>query len=171
MESAEIVNRVSQSSLITLDLEELYQSGERLAWDIGPYLFQGFMLREKDFRAFISAHNWQEYAGKNIALYCSTDAIVPTWAYMLLTLAMQPFANHIIFGSLAELEDALYVKALSEINLDRYRNARVVIKGCSKVAVPVAAYVEATRLLRPIAASIMFGEPCSTVPLFKKPKN
>jgi len=164
----EIVNRVSSSQLISFDLEELYTPGERFLFDIKPLLFQQLVLKEKDFRAFIKSHDWSQYEKKYVAITCSADAVVPTWAYMLLGSALQPYAAVVIFGSLLDLEIALFKQALDKIDWEKYSNAKVVIKGCSKVEVPVSAYVEATNRLRAIASSIMFGEPCSTVPVFKK---
>lgn len=167
---AEIINRVANSGLTTLDLEEYYHPGERVLYDIKDNLYMGLMLREKDFRAFLKEHDWSQYAGKNVAITCTEDAIVPTWAYMLLTLNLQPQANTIVFGTLADLDEKLYFDAIASIDPETYRDARVVIKGCSKVPVPTAAYVEITRLLRPVVQSLLFGEPCSTVPLYKRPK-
>lgn len=167
----QIINRVASSSLITFDLEEYHQPGERILLDIKDQLYQGLMLREKEFRDFIKTHDWASYTDKHVAITCSEDAIVPTWAYMLLTTALQPFARNVVFGSLHDLEIVLYSRALSTINWESFKDQKVVVKGCSKVAVPIAAYVEATHRLRPYAASIMFGEPCSTVPVFKKPKS
>jgi len=167
---AEIINRVTNSGLVTLNLEEYYHPGERVLYDIKENLYMGLMLREKEFRAFLKEHDWSGYAGKNVAITCTEDAIVPTWAYMLLTLNLQPYANTIVFGTLADLAEKLYFDAIAQIDPEAYRDARVVIKGCSKVPVPTAAYVEITRLLRPVAQSLLFGEPCSTVPLYKRPK-
>jgi len=166
----QIINRVSGSQLITFDLEELYVSGERVLFDMKDCLFQGLILREKDFRDFIKSHDWSKYKDKNIAIDCSADAIVPTWAYMLLTIALQPYASKIIFGNLEELENQLFHDALSKVEWKNFQDAKVVIKGCSKVFVPITAYVEATDRLRKYASSIMFGEACSTVPLFKRQK-
>ncbi len=171
MESGnEIVNRVAMSSLKVLDLEELYVSGERVILDVKEQLYQGMILKEKPFRDFVKLHDWSQYSGKFVAVTCSEDAIVPTWAYMLLTSALQPFAREIVFGDLQDLETKIFSDALASVDWEEFRDAKVVIKGCSKVEVPVAAYIEATRRMRPIAASIMFGEPCSTVPVFKKPR-
>jgi len=164
----EIVNRVSSSSLVTFDLEKLYTPGERVLFDIKSLLFQELILREKDFRDFIKLHDWSQYTNKYVAITCSVDAVVPTWAYMLLTVALKTYASEVIFGSLQDLETTLFKNALEKIDWEKYSNARVVIKGCSKVEVPVSSYVEATNRLRPVASSIMFGEPCSTVPVFKK---
>jgi hypothetical protein len=166
----EIVNRVAGSSIKTFDLEQYYQPGERVLLDIKDQLYQGLVLKEKDFRGFIKGHDWSQYQNKFVAITCSEDAIVPTWAYMLVTSALAPFARTIIFGGLADLETKLFFEALSRIDWEQFKDAKVVIKGCSKVDVPVAAYVEATRLMRSHASSIMFGEPCSTVPVFKKSK-
>jgi len=166
----EIINRVANSGLVTLDLEEYYHPGERVVYDLKDNLFMGLILKEKDFRDFLKTHDWSQYDGKNVAITCSEDAIVPTWAYMLLTIHLQPYANTVVFGSLQDLEEKLYFDAIVRINPEDYRDARVVIKGCSKVPVPTAAYVEITRVLKPMAQSLLFGEPCSTVPLFKRPK-
>lgn len=163
-----IVNKVAASGLVTLNLELYYDQGERVVYDIKDNLFHGLMLREKDFREFVKEHDWSAYAGKNIAVICSADAIVPTWAYMLLANKMKPYANEVVFGSVEALEVVLFTKALAKIDLSVYRDARVVIKGCADIDVPVAAYVEITNLLTPVVKSIMYGEPCSTVPIFKR---
>ena len=162
------VNKVAASGLVTLNLEEYFHKGERLVYDIKDNLFHGLMLKEQDFRAFIKEHNWEQYQDKNIAITCSTDAIVPTWAYMLLANKMRPFANEIVFGSLETLETVLYTKAFAKIDLNNFAGERVVIKGCADLEVPVSAYVEITSLLTPIVKSIMYGEPCSTVPIYKR---
>jgi len=165
-----IVNRVASSTLVTFDLEEFYQPGERVLIDIKDQLHQGLILREKDFRGFIQNHNWQDYKDKFVTIHCSADAIVPTWAFMLIAVALEPYASHISFGSLEELEVDLFKTALAKIDWNGFSNAKVVVKGCSHVNVPLAAYIEATSKLRKVVASLMFGEPCSTVPLFKRPK-
>ena len=130
----------------------------------------GMILKEKDFRDFLKAHDWTQYLGKNVAIICSEDAIVPTWAYMLLAIQLEPYANAVVFGDLAALEDKLFSDAISKINPEEFSGKKVVVKGCSKVPVPISAYVAVTNLLKPVAQSLMFGEPCSTVPLYKKPK-
>ena len=163
-----IINRGATSSLISLDLEDFYHSGERVLYDLKDNLFMGLILKEKDFREFLKIHDWSQYSGKNVAITCTEDAVIPTWAYMLLAIQLEPFANTIVFGNLQDLEQKLYDEALAKINFEDYAGAKVVVKGCSKVAVPTTAYVEVTRRLRPYAQSIMFGEPCSTVPLYKK---
>lgn len=167
---SEIINKVAQSGLIEINLEEYYIPGERILLDIKEQLFQGLILREKDFREFVKNENWSKYQNKLVAITCTADAIVPTWAYMLLTTALQPFASKIVFGDLKTLETVLFVESLTKINAADYTDQRIVIKGCSNLPVPESAYVELTRLLRPYAKSIMYGEPCSTVPLYKKAK-
>jgi hypothetical protein len=139
-----------------------------VVYDIKENLFQGLMLREKDFREFIKAHDWSAYAGKNVAIICSADAIVPTWAYMLLATKLTPYVHLLVFGDLSALEDALFRDALEKVDWTAFQEERVVVKGCGDLPVPVSAYVEITRRLQPIAKSIMYGEPCSTVPLYKK---
>lgn len=162
------VNKVAASGLITLNLEEYYPKGERVVYDIKENLFHGLMLREKDFREFIKTTDWSQYQDKNVAIICSADAIVPTWAYMLLSSRIKPFASEVVFGNLDVLEAVLFAKALAKIDINVYANERVVIKGCGDIAVPVAAYVELTNLLLPVVKSIMYGEPCSTVPVYKR---
>jgi hypothetical protein len=170
MEQEIIINKVANSGLVSLDLEDLYHKGERVVYDLKENLFMGMILKEKDFREFLKNHDWTQYAGKNVAVICSEDAVIPTWAYMLLTIKLQPVANAIVFGNLTELENKLFYDAIANINPEEYCDARVVVKGCSKVPVPTAAYLEITRLLLPVVQSLMFGEPCSTVPLWKRPK-
>lgn len=165
-----IVNRVAQSALLTLDLENYYHEGERVVYDLKQNLYEELLLREKDFREFLKQHDWAQYAGKNVAVTCTADAIVPVWAYMLLAVHLAPYAHLVVFGNLEALEDALFREAIGRIDLEAYRDAKVVVKGCSKRPVPVSAYVEVARLLQPVAASVMYGEPCSTVPIYKKPK-
>jgi hypothetical protein len=163
----EIENKVTNSGLITIDLEEYYTVGERVVFDIKPHLFNELILREKDFREFIKTNDWRAYVDKLVALTCSADAIVPTWAYMLLTLALEPFAKRIVFGSLQELETILLTEKLAQMDASAYKDARVVIKGCGDIDIPKSAYVQLTALLKPYVKSIMYGEPCSTVPLYK----
>jgi len=170
MSGEQIVNKVARSPLQNIDLEELYTPGERVLFDLRPLLFQELVLKEKDFRDFIKSNNWEEFHGKHVAIICSADAIVPTWAFMLLASALQPHAANVIFGNLDEMERILFAKALDKIDWEKYNGAKVVIKGCSKVEVPVSVYVDVTNRLRPLASSIMYGEPCSTVPIFKKLK-
>jgi hypothetical protein len=169
-EQEPIINRVANSNLISFDLEEYYDKGERVLYDIKNNLFQEVILKEKDFRDFVKNFDWSVYQGKNVAIICSADAVVPTWAYMLLVTKIEPFANMVVFGDLSDLEQALYQQALKSIDFSKFKEAKVVIKGCGNLPVPTYAYAEITRLLRPVASSIMYGEPCSTVPLYKKQK-
>ncbi len=162
----EIVNKVDQSGLMQFDLEELYQKGERVLFDLKGWLFEELILKEKNFREQIKNYDWNQYEDKFVALTCSVDAIVPTWAYMLIVSQLEPFAKKIVFGNSAKLEDELFREAISKLNAENFRNQKVVIKGCGD-HVPVSAYVEFTNFLRPLAKSIMYGEPCSTVPVYK----
>lgn len=164
----EIVNKVAQSGLVSVDPASFYPQGERVLYDIKDNLFMGLMLREKDFREFVKEHDWAQYTGKNVAITCTADAIVPTWAYMLLANRMTPYANEIVFGNLDTLETILFEKALKQLDVEQYRDKRVVIKGCGDVAVPNSAYIEITNRLTPVVKSLMFGEPCSTVPIYKR---
>lgn len=164
----EIVNRVEQSGLTEINLEDYFPKGERVVIDVKENLFQGLILREKDFRVFVKNENWSKYKDKFVAITPSADAIVPTWAYMLIATSLQPFAKKIVFGDLKTLETLLFLESLSKINPDDFKEKRVVIKGCGNLPVPESAYVELTRILTPVAKSIMYGEPCSTVPVMKK---
>jgi hypothetical protein len=163
-----IVNKVAQSGLVTLDPAAFYPEGERVVYDIKDNLFQGLILREKDFREFVKTHDWSQYDGKNVAVTCTADAIVPAWAYMLLANRLAPYAREVVFGSEEVLETVLFVKNIANMDVEQYRDQRLVIKGCGDVSVPVSAYVELTRKLTPVVKSLMFGEPCSTVPIYKK---
>jgi hypothetical protein len=164
----QIINRVSSSSLITFDLETYYTPGDRIILDIKDQLYQGLILKEKDFRTFIKNQDWSSFKKKYVAITCSADAIVPTWAFMLVAIALEPFASRVVFGTLEDLEIELFRSALDKVDWHVYENAKVVIKGCSKVEVPTALYVDVIEKLKPVASSLMFGEACSTVPLYKK---
>jgi hypothetical protein len=164
----QIVNKVAQSGLISIDLEEFYPAEERVLFDIKPWLFEELILKEKDFREQVKNHDWPQYQNKFVALTCTADAIVPTWAYMLIASALTPFAKKITFGDLKKLEEEIFHDLISKLNPDDYKDQRVVIKGCSTKEVPASAYVELTNFLQPIVKSIMYGEPCSTVPVFKR---
>jgi Protein of unknown function (DUF2480) len=166
----EIINRVAQSGLITIDLGEFYPQGIRMVLDIKDQLFQGMILREKDFREFVKTHNWMQYQDAYVAVNCSADAIIPDWAWMLLSVSLAPFAKKIVFGNLELLETVLYSEILSQLDVEQYKDARVVVKGCGDKPVPLTAYVELTRRLQPVVKSLMYGEPCSTVPVYKQPK-
>lgn len=163
-----IINKVAQSGLVTLDPAQFYAPGERVVYDIKDNLFHGLILREKDFREFVKTHDWAQYQGKNVAVTCTADAIVPAWAYMLLANRLAPYARQVVFGDAEVLETVLFVKEVSRLDVEQYRDQRVVIKGCGDIPVPVSAYVELTQRLTPVAKSLMFGEPCSTVPIYKR---
>lgn len=164
----EIVNRVAQSKLVTFDLEEYYPEGKRILFDIKDWLHEGFILREKEFRAFIADHDWKQYQDSYVALYCSSDAIVPGWAYMLVTTRLQPFAKKVIQGDLELLETSIYQELLQNLDLSQFQDKPVIIKGCSNKPVPANAYLLATAHLQNVAKSIMYGEACSSVPLYKR---
>lgn len=163
-----IINKVSQSGLAEIDLETFYDESPREIYDIKEQLFMGLMLKEKEFRDFIKSNDWSKYKGKHVAIICSADAIVPTWAYMLVANKLSGIAKSFVFGDLNVLEFSLFKEKLDGINLDEYKDQRVVVKGCSKKPVPVSAYVYLTEKLTPIVKSIMYGEPCSTVPVYKR---
>ena len=166
----EITNRVANSGLISFDLEDYYDQSERIVFDIKNQLYEGLVLREKDFRAFIKEHDWSAYQDKNVTITCTAEAIVPTWAYMLITTRLEPYAKNVLFGSLEAMETYLFNKAIASINPEDYRDAKLVIKGCSNHPVPISAYTELVRRLAPVVTSIMYGEPCSTVPIYKRKK-
>lgn len=163
-----IINKVAGSGLITLDLESLHDNAERVGFDIKEHLFMGLMLKEKEFREFVKDNNWEAYRGKHVAIYCSSDAIVPTWAYMLIASRLSGNAASYVFGTPEMLEYNFYKDAIDAMDLESFRDQRVVIKGCSKKEVPVSAYVYLSSKLLPLVKSLMYGEPCSTVPVYKK---
>lgn len=164
----QLINRVAQSGILTFNLEHHFTAGERKVLDIKDALFMGMILKEKDFRDWVKQHDWEQYRSACVAITCSADAIIPTWAYMLIAARLEGVAAFFVFGDLDSLETALYVKALAEVDVEEYRDKRVVIKGCGDLPVPASAYVEISRRLLPVVKSLMYGEPCSTVPVFKK---
>ncbi len=163
------VNKVAESGLITLDLEEFYPKGEIKTFDLKGYLFMELILKEKDFRAALQTTDWSVYQDAYVAITCSVDAIIPMWAYMLVASYLQPVAKEVVFGNEAKLIDSLFLKNLAQFDAAAYDDKRVVVKGCGDLKIPETAYVEITNRLRPYVKSIMFGEPCSTVPIYKKP--
>lgn len=166
-----IVNKVAESGLVSFDLEDYYPKGDIKTFDLKDYLFMGLILKEKDFRAALQSTDWPVYQDAYVAVTCSADAIIPMWAYMLAASYLQPFAKDVVFGDEKKLVDTLLIKNLAKVNGADFSDQRVVVKGCGELAVPETAYVEITNRLRPFAKSIMYGEPCSTVPIYKKPKN
>ena len=166
--SEPLINKVAESGLITLDLEKWYPRGEAAVFDMKDYLFMGMILKEKDFREALKQMDWSVYEGKNVAVTCSADAVIPVWAYMLVAAYLQPVAKEIVMGDEKELHKALFLKNLSSINLEEYTDKRVVIKGCGETPIADYVYMEITKILRPVVKSIMYGEPCSTVPVYKK---
>jgi len=162
------VNKVAESGIITLDLETYYPKDEVVLFDMKDYLFMGLILKEKDFRQALKELDRSVYQDKIAAITCSADAVIPMWAYMLAASALQPVVKDIIFGNEPTAKRELLLKNIGMINTEEYTDKRVVIKGCGEIAIPEEAYIEITKLLRPVAKSIMYGEPCSTVPVFKK---
>ncbi|MFY8127007.1 MAG: DUF2480 family protein [Chitinophagaceae bacterium] len=165
-----IVNKVAQSSIVTLNLEDFLPKQPIKIFDLKDFLFMGLILKEKDYRAALEIHDWSDYNNKNIAITCSADAIVPMWAYMLATQYLQPITASVSYGTESEVKIKLLVKNIDEINANEYIDKRVVVKGCGDEQIPAEAYVAITSKLKPVVKSIMFGEPCSTVPIYKKGK-
>jgi hypothetical protein len=166
--SDSIVNKVAQSSLQEINLAAYYPQEEVLFFDIKPYLFKELILKEKDFRSSLQQQDFSIYQHKLVAIGCSADAIIPVWAYMLVASYLQPVAKELVFGGTDFLRNTLLLKNINAIKIDQFTDKRVVIKGCGDIAIEALAYVEITKLLRPVAKSIMYGEPCSTVPIYKK---
>lgn len=164
----EIINKVAQSALTTIDLENFYPQGETAVFDMKDHLFMELILKEKDFRAGLLAMDWEQYRDKNVAITCTADAIVPIWAYMLVASYLEPVARFYAFGDADFIQKTLFLKNLGAIDPQQFQDLRIVVKGCGDKEITEAAYVEITRLLRPVVKSIMYGEPCSTVPVFKK---
>ena len=168
--SETFVNKVAESGLISFDLEEYYPKGSIKTFDLKEYLFMGLILKEKDFRAALQTTDWEQYRDANVAIGCSADAIIPMWAYMLAASYLQPVAKEVVFGDEKKLIGVLLLKNLDAVKGEDYLDKRVVVKGCGEIDIPETAYVAITHKLRPFVKSIMYGEPCSTVPIYKKPK-
>ena len=164
----EIVNRVAQSKLITFDLEELYPEGKRVLFDIKDWLYEGLILREKEFRSSVENHDWHKYEGSYVALTCSSDAIIPGWAFMLVSSRLSPYSNKVIVGDLEQLESSIYQDLISNLDVSLFKDKPVIIKGCANKPVPQNAYITAISKIQTVAKSVMYGEACSSVPLFKR---
>jgi len=169
-EQGPIINKIASSGILTLDLEEMYPQGERVVFDLGPLLWQGIALKEDDLRTFCKTHDWSQYTDKFVAVHCSADAIVPTWAFMLVATHLQPFAAFVTQGNAEHLERTVFTRFVLQLDVEPYRAMRVMLKGCSKLPVPLNAYVELSAKLLPVVKGLMFGEPCGAVPLYKAPK-
>ena len=167
--SAPIINKVAQSELITLDPVQFLPAGEVVVFDLKDFLFMGMILKEKDFREAMKTLDWQQYQNKNVALICSVDAIIPVWAWMLVVSNLQPVANQVVMGDEKELYKTITLRNIAALDTTPYTDKRIVIKGCGETPIGDYVYMELTKVLRPVAKSIMYGEPCSTVPVFKKP--
>ena len=168
--SQEIINRVAKSPLVVVDLEDYYPAGRRVQFDIADWLYEGLILREKDFRDHVANHDWSQYQGAFVAMYCSADAIIPGWAYLLLSVHLSPFARKVVVGDLVTLENILYAEIIADFDVSEYKDKPLIIKGCAHKPIPDTAFVLLAQKLQPVAKSIMYGEACSSVPLYKKPK-
>jgi hypothetical protein len=168
MKEEQIINRVAKSGLIQLDMGDFFPTQEIVEYDLAQNLWQGIALKEKDFRDFIKTNDWSVYTGKHVALFCSADAIIPSWAYMFLSSAVQAYVLSVNFGNKSDVEQQLLLNNINSINQQEYQDARVIIKGCGDKPVSEAAWVAITQKLQPVVKSLMFGEPCSTVPVYKR---
>lgn len=164
----EIINRVASSKLVVVDLEDYYPKGQRSVVDIKGWLFQELVLREKDFREHINQHDWSQYKDHYVALTCGSDAIVPAWAFMLMTMHLQPYAKKVVVGDLEKLETSIYQEIIQDLDVTAFEDKPLIIKGCAHKPVPANAYIMLSQKLKPIAKSIMYGEACSSVPLYKR---
>lgn len=167
----EIINKVANSKLITIDLEEYYPQGKRVVFDIKEWLFEEIILKEKDFRASVKEHDWSQYQNDFVALTCTSDAIIPSWAYLLITANLASFAKKIVVGNLIDLEVSIFQDVIYNLSIEEYKDKPIIIKGCSEKEIPETIYVQLVSKLIPIAKSVMYGEACSTVPLYKKERS
>ena len=165
-----IFNRVAESKLITFDLEKLYQIGDRIPIDLSQWLDKGIILREKEFRLKLKQHNWKAYRNQFVAIYCTTDAVLPAWASLLVTTYLQPYAKKVVMGTLIDLETHLFTEEIKKINVSSFKDKAVIIKACTDKKVPEDSYVQLISRLQPVVKSLFYGEACSSVPLFKKKK-
>ena len=163
-----VVNKVAESGLITLDPANYFPEGETKVFDLKDFLFMGLILKEKDFREALKNIDWEQYRDKNVAVICTADAVIPVWAWMLAATYLQPVAKEFIMGDEKELHKTIFIKNISQININEFADKRIVVKGCGETPIGDYVYLELTKLLQPVAKSIMYGEPCSTVPVYKK---
>lgn len=168
--SKEIVNRVANSPLVTIDLESFYPEGRRLQIDISQWLTEGILLKEKEFRAHLSSIDWTQYNDAYVAVNCSTEAVVPGWANMLVCLQLAPFAKKVVIGDLEDLENEIFIEVIDKLKVDDYKDVPVIIAGCSNKPIPENTYAQLAQKLMPVVKSLMYGEACSAVPMFKRPK-
>jgi Protein of unknown function (DUF2480) len=163
-----VVNKVAESGLITLDPANYFPEGETKVFDLKDFLFMGLILKEKDYREALKSLDWEQYRDKNVAVTCTADAIIPVWAWMLAAAYLQPIAKEFMMGDEKELHKTIFIKNISQVNVNEFTDKRVVVKGCGETPIGDYVYLELTKLLQPVAKSIMYGEPCSTVPVYKK---
>jgi hypothetical protein len=163
-----VVNKVAESGLITLDPANYFPEGETKVFDLKDFLFMGLILKEKDYREALKNLDWEQYRDKNVAVTCTADAIIPVWAWMLAATYLQPVVKEFIMGDEKELHKTIFIKNISQININEFADKRIVVKGCGETPIGDYVYLELTKLLQPVAKSIMYGEPCSTVPVYKK---
>lgn len=166
----EIINRVANSKLITIDLEDFYPSGNRVVFDIKDWLYEELILREKDFREHVKTHDWSQYQKSYVALTCSSDAIIPSWAYLLVSAELYNYTKKVVVGNLELLETVIFQDIINQLDVLEYQNKPVIIKGCADKPIPASAYTLLIEKIQPVAKTLMFGEACSTVPLYKKKK-
>ncbi len=167
---SEIVNRVEKSGLIQIDLADYYTHGKRTVLDIKPWLFEGLILKEKDFRTYIKNHNWNQYQDHFVSVICSIDVIIPSWAYLLITLELESIAKKVVFGTSEVMETILFEEYFNHFDFSQYQDKMLIVKGCGHLPIPQQAYIHFITKAKPFAKSIMFGEPCSAVPLYKRPR-
>lgn len=163
-----IVNKVAESLLTTIDLEDYFPKEAITVFDLQPFLFMGLILKEKDFREALKNQDWTIYQSKVVTVTCTADAIIPMWAYMLAATYLQPVATDVLYGTAEQAQQDLFLRKIRTINVQDFEDKRIVVKGCGDLPIGEAAYLEITKLLRPVVKSIMYGEPCSTVPIYKK---
>lgn len=164
----EIINKVAESGLITLDLADLVRTENTAEFDIAPFLYEGLILREKEFRAKLTETDWSIYTNKWVAIYCSTDAIIQKWAWMLIAKSLLPFTTHIVYCKPEKLPEFILAEKISQLDATSYADQRLVIKGCGEKYVTEKAYLDITKRLLPVVKTLMYGEPCSTVPVYKR---